>query len=140
MSQFEPEFTRTTTSRLQRRQVLGMIAYGVILWFVAANMLRELAPFGIYQATGQVWLYLLVWPCTLPFVLLTRKIFALGAGQLGPAFAIGTTAATLLDGLALAWWPSLYGTDIAQIAGAGAAILWGAGVGMALAFISDRRR
>ncbi len=138
MAQSDTRVANNLSPRLSRFQICGALAYGAVLWFAAANLLRELAPLGIYEGSARLWLYALIWPGTVPFVFLARKLFGLPRGLLGPAFAAATALATLLDGLALAWWPALYGTDSAQVAGAGATILWGAGTGMALAFWFDR--
>lgn len=118
------------------RQTLIVIGLGAGPWLLAALLLRALAPFGIYEGAGRVRLYLLIVPGTLPVVLLVRRIA--GRAQVGLGMAVGTAAATLPDGPALAWAPGLHGTDAAQHAGAGAAILWGGGVGLALGALMTR--
>ncbi|KPF73721.1 hypothetical protein IP88_08660 [alpha proteobacterium AAP81b] len=104
---------------------------GVILWYVAALLLAWLAPMGVLSGSARVWTYLLIFPGTLPFVLLMWRATGVARGQLGLAMAIGTTAAMFCDGVALAWFPGLYGGE-ANVAAAGAAILWGAAVGQVL--------
>lgn len=124
---------------LTGRQIAILVATGTVLWLAAALLLRFLAPLGIYGETGRVILYAAIVPGTWPFVLLLIRAAGLRRAQALSGVAIALAAATLLDGVALAWTPSLYGTTVEQIAGAGAAILWGAGVFLALGAFAARR-
>ena len=130
----------TTATTLSNRQLFILVVMGSTLWFVAAMLIRVLGPMGIYEGTNRVWLYLLVIPGTLPFVPLVRRSAGLAPAQHFIGMAVATSAATLLDGLALAWFPWIYADTIALVAAAGAVILWGAGVGMVLGWLVDTRR
>ncbi|MCR9213079.1 MAG: hypothetical protein NXI13_05135 [Proteobacteria bacterium] len=120
------------------QQTVLMVIIGVVLWFLAANLLRYLGPLGIYEGGWRLFLYAAIIPGTYPFVVMTQKIARLERNQIGIAYSLATAAATLCDGIALAWFPALYGTLPELVAGAGAVILWGAGVGMVLAFVMNR--
>lgn len=119
-------------------QIVTMAIFGAVLWFLAAMTLRYLGPMGIYDGANRAVLYALIIPGTVPFVVLARRIGGLASNQIGIAYAVGTTSAMLLDGLALAWFPMLYGGTPELVAGAGSAILWGAGVGQLIAFLFNR--
>jgi hypothetical protein len=125
--------------RLTVRQLWITGAIGAALWLAAALLLNVLGPRGIYEGSNRVVLYLLVIPGTWPVLPMMAKLAGLAKTQLGLGMAFGTAVATLLDGLALAWWPALYGGPD-YVAGAGAVILWGAGVGMMYGFWTARRR
>jgi hypothetical protein len=124
---------------LTNRQLAILAAMGAILWFAAAMLIRVLGPMGIYDGSNRLWLYLLVIPGTLPFVMLVRRSAGLAPRQHGIGMAVGTASATLLDGVALAWFPGLYADTVELVAAAGAVILWGAGVGLVLGLLLDRR-
>ena len=129
----------TQIARLSRRQ-LGLCALtGAAFWFAAALLCGFLGPRGAYEGVNRIILYLLVILGTVPVVLLVGRIAGLARSQLGLGLAVGTATATLFDGLALAWWPALYGGP-PYVAGAGAVILWGAGVGLVLGFWMARQR
>ncbi len=113
------------------RQILVAAALGVILWYAAAVLLSVLAPMGVLAGTARLWTYLLIFPGTLPFVLLMWRATGVPRHLLGMAMAVGTTAAMFCDGVALAWFPALYGGE-AHVAASGAAILWGAAAGQLL--------
>jgi hypothetical protein len=125
--------TDLSTSQLVRCAVLG-----AVLWLCAAFLLRWLGPMGIYNGWGRVLLFAAIVPGTLPFVLLCEKAAGLARSQLFAGFSFGTATAVCLDGLALSWTPGLYGGE-AYVAGAGATILWGGGVGLFLAYLMGRR-
>ncbi len=128
------------TALLSRGQTLLMIVIGIILWFGAALLLRYLGPMGIYQPPAIAWVYALVIPGTFPFILLVRLAGRLAGPQIITGVTIVTATALLLDGLAVAFFPSLYGATPALVAGAGGAILWGAGVGLVLGVWMGSRR
>lgn len=126
----------TLTSSFTVRQILISIGFGVTLWLAAALLLNGLSGTGVHDGAARVLLYLAVIPGTAPFVILLDRIAGLSSGQAGPAVSIAVGAATLLDGVALAWFAGLYGGPD-HTAEAGAVILWGAGVAIALGFLYD---
>lgn len=123
---------------LTNRQSFMLIAIGFILWFIAAMILRAIAPMGALEGTFRAVTYALVIPGTLPFVLLTRRLVKLGQDQIGIAIAVVTATALLIDGVAVAWFPGVYSDETKDVADCAATILWGAGVGLVLAFILNR--
>lgn len=124
---------------LTTRQTVVSALFGAVLWFAAAMLLRALGPNGICDSTGRVWLYIVIVVGTVPFVPMIRLLGGLPHDKIGIAVALATAAAGLLDGVALAWFPWLYGGTPELVAGAGAAILWGAGVAMTLGFVFNRK-
>ena len=123
---------------LDHRQIAVFLVYGVVVWFLAALLLRWLGPLGIYQGGLRLLVYLLIIPGTLPLVWLSARLAGNAPGQLFPGFTLASAMAALCDGMALAWTPTLYGATTALHAGAGAMILWGLGVGIFLAYLWDR--
>ena len=126
-------------SSLPVRQLLFFLCFGVGGWLLAALLLRFLGPMGIYDGTARVLTYALIVPGTVPFVWLAGRLGQARSGQLFPGFTLSTAMATLCDGAALAWFPNLYGNTVPLHAGAGGTILWGAGVGIFLAYAMDQR-
>lgn len=115
-------------------QIAILAAYGAVLWFLAALLIRAIGPMGSLDAGSRALTYALVVPGTLPCVLLARRIAGLARRQLAAGMAAATAAAALLDGIALAWFPALYGNEPL----AGAVILWGAGVGLVMGVVMSR--
>jgi hypothetical protein len=130
----ETAIPRLTASQLGRSALIG-----AILWLAAALRCGYLGPRGAYEGFNRVIIYIAVIPGTVPVVPLVQRFAGLVRAQLLPGMGFGTAMAALLDGLALAWWPALYGGPD-YVAGAGAVILWGAGVGIMLAAWMGRRR
>jgi hypothetical protein len=128
----------TPVPGLTVRQTAILAALGAILWLVAALLLRALAPMGIYEGWSRVILYAAIVPGTWPFVLLLVRAAGLRRAQALTGVAVALAVATLLDGLALAWTPALYGATADHAAGACAAILWGAGVFLVLGAVAAR--
>ncbi len=128
-----------TITALSSRQIFICISMGVVLWLAAALMLSALSGYGIHEGAGRVYMYAATIPGTAPFVFLIARLAAFAKGQTGTGVAIGVGAAVLLDGLALAWAPGLYG-GVQHVAGAGSVILWGAGVAIVQGFGYDALR
>ena len=130
-----------SNTRLTARQAALMMICGVVFWLAAALLLRWLAAAGALDGPMRIFVYLITIPGTMPFVLALRRIGKLSAEHLVPAYALATAAALLCDGIAVAWFPTLYGTSSDHVRLAAAAILWGAGVGVLLAFaVASRMR
>ena len=128
-----------TATLLSRRQILILAGMGAVLWLVFALLIRAIGPMGVFDGMNRVWLYLAVIPITWPAPAMARRLANLAADQHAIGMAVGTAAATMLDGLALAWAPWLYANTVELLAAAGAVILWGGGVGLALGFVFDWR-
>lgn len=129
-----------TQSRLglSTGQVLTLVIIGAVLWFLAATLLRTIGPMGALNGSTRFVLYVVTIVGTVPFVWLTQKMVKLPANRIGIGYSLATATALLLDGVAVAWFPALYGDDPAQVTNSAAAILWGAGVGMVLAFLMNK--
>ena len=119
-------------------QTLTLIIIGAVLWFAAAVLLRTIGPNGAFEGNRHILLYALTIPATVPFVWMVQKLVGLADNRIAIGYSLATATALLLDGIAVAWFPSLYGSDFPQVANSAAAILWGAGVGMVLAFVMNR--
>jgi len=123
---------------LSSQQTVLLIVIGAVLWFLAAIILRLIAPMGALEGSARVISYVLVIPGTLPFVVLTRMLVKLLPHQLFTGVAVATMIALLIDGIVIAWFPAVYGGELPQVTNCAAIILWGAGVGMVLAFILNK--
>lgn len=123
---------------LTTKQITILALYGVILWFAAANLVRVIGPMGAFDGMAGLMSFALVIPGTVPAIYGARWIAKLQTDQTAIAILIVTAAALLLDGIAHAWFPKLYGTDPALIIKGAAAIFWGAGVGLVLGLAMNR--
>jgi hypothetical protein len=119
-------------------QTLRLIALGLALWLFAALLLRLIIPMGALDGSMRLVTYLLVIPGTVPFIWLTPRIAQLNRLQIAPAVAFVTATALLCDGIAVAWYPTLYAADTLGAKLAAAAILWGAGVAIFEGFLLAR--
>ena len=123
---------------LSTRQTGTLAVIGAVLWFIAAILLRNIGPWGAFEGGNRVLLYALTIPGTIPFIWMTQRLARLASNQIAIGIAIVTATALLLDGVAVAWFPQLYGNELAQVTSSAAAILWGAGVGLMLAFLMNK--
>ena len=123
---------------LTNGQTLTLVIIGAVLWFAAATLLRTIGPNGAFEGNRHILLYALTIPATLPFVSMVQKLARLANNQIAIGYSLATATALLLDGIAVAWLPSLYGSEPSVVTNSAAAILWGAGVGIMLAFIMNR--
>jgi hypothetical protein len=126
------EAAMTNGDKLTGRQAGILIIYGAVLWFLAAMLVRVLTPMGALSGVWQIATYGLVVPGTVPAIWIARAVARLARGQTAMGLMIVTATALLLDGVAFAWFPALYGADPALWLAGAAVILWGAGVGLAL--------
>jgi hypothetical protein len=127
----------STQRSLTAKQIIILVLYGAVLWFVAAMLVRTIGPMGALDGFGRVITYALVIPGTVPAILLGRVLAQLSHDQTAIALIVITATALLLDGIAHAWFPSLYGSDPVLIVKGAAVIFWGAGVGLVLGLIMN---
>ena len=128
----------THTTSLTTKQLLILAAFGALLWFLAALLVRTIGPMGGLSGTARWITYGLVIPGTIPAIFITSWLASLTRPQTGAGIAVVTATALLLDGIAHAWFPSLYGSDPALLLAGAAVIFWGAGVGLVLGLIMSR--
>jgi hypothetical protein len=123
---------------LTSKQIAILALYGAVLWFLAAMLVRVLAPMGALSGIWQVVTYALVVPGTVPAIWIARTIAGLARGQTATGLLVVTGAALLLDGVAFGWFPVIYGADPAHWLPGAAVVFWGAGVGLVLGILMNR--
>lgn len=138
MSDTSSRVAQTAFVSISARQAAALIGLGAVFWFLAAMILRLVAPMGALEGAARALAYALVVPGTLPAVWLIWKLPGLRRDQVALGGAVATATATLIDGIVLAWFPELYSADARLVAACGAAILWGAGVGLVLSLLFNR--
>jgi hypothetical protein len=129
----------TYATPLTQRQIIILAVYGAILWFVAAMLVRTIGPMGALDGYALLITYALVIPGTVPAIWIGRMLAKLSHDQMAIGVMVVTTAALLLDGMAHAWFPAIYGSDPVLIVKGAAVIFWGAGVGLVLGIIMNGR-
>jgi hypothetical protein len=124
---------------LTARQASMLVAIGIALWFVAAMLLRQIAPLGVFDGPARGVLYVLIVPGTWPFLMLTQRLVHLAEAQIVPGVALVTAAALLADSLVFAWFPWIYGAPEYH-RDCAAAVFWGAGVGLLMSLALGARQ
>lgn len=125
------------TQPLSTQQIIILALYGALLWFIAAILVRTIGPMGALDGSARVITYALVIPGTVPAIWIGRMLAKLSRDQTAFSILVITASALLLDGIAHAWFPDIYGTDpVLRVKGA-AVIFWGAGVGLVLGLIMN---
>jgi hypothetical protein len=125
------------TQSLTTKQMIILALYGAVLWFLAAMLVRTIGPMGALDGSARIITYALVIPGTIPAIWIGRAMAGLARDQTATALIVITATALLLDGIAHAWFPNLYGSDPALIVKGAAVIFWGAGVGLVLGLIMN---
>lgn len=118
---------------------IALVAWGAALWGAGVIVLRLAVPLGALEGSGRALFYAAAIPGTWPFLLLTIALFRLRPGQIVPATAFVTMVALFIDGVVFGWFAWIYG-DPATRLDCAAAVLWGAGCGLVLAFAEEARR
>ncbi len=126
-------------NRLSARQFALLVLMGAVFWFVAALIVRWTAASWVGNDALTALVFALVIPGTVPALFMGTRLAGVGRDRFQAAAALMTGAAALLDGVALNWFPTLYGSDPAHWLGGAAVILWGAGVALMLGFVLERR-
>ena len=118
---------------LSNAQKLGSVAVGVSLWFIFIFVVRAI-PWVFDGGIRSALLFLLTIPLTYGFVVFLKKAVSLTPQTVFAGAALATTAALLLDGLVFTFVSHWYGSTQEHIRYGAGFILWGAGMGMLIAW------
>jgi cation transport ATPase len=113
------------------------IILGIIFWFAAAMIIRFLGP--IFFGSGtvlQVVAFVITIPIAWVFFWLGVTLARAKGTVVMPTMVVMSFTAMLLDGVALTFFPTLYGPTYAI---GGAWILWGLGLIQLITFIQTRQ-
>ncbi len=131
----DPALPRAITTA----QTATLAIIGTIYWFVAALIVRWTAANWVGSDGPTALVFALIIVATVPALFLGMTVARVGRDRAQISAVIMTGTALLLDGIALTWGQSLYGSDPAVVLGGAAAIMWGAGVALVLGFVLERR-
>lgn len=125
---------------MNQPKALLFTALGVVFWFNAAMIIRFCGAAVFTAGNPRLLLFFgLAIPLTLLSMYITKAIAQLRFADLLEPVVLMTLTATMLDGLALAWFRQLYSSSF-EVALHGAAwILWGAGLGLLFALMFKRQ-
>ncbi len=104
---------RTGLAGLSVSQIIILSAYGILLWLIAAFMIRYGTPAGVFGRLANIPVYAATAAGALLLVRSSARLARLHAGQLVAGTVIVSIAALFADGVAIAWAPTLYGADAA---------------------------
>lgn len=116
-----------------------LVAMGAVYWFAAALVVRWTAADWVGDDAATGLLFGLIIVVTVPALILGMRLASLGRDRAQLSATIMTGTALLLDGVALTWAPSLYGTDPVFVLGGAASIMWGAGIALTLGIVLEQR-
>ena len=117
-----------------------LIALGAIFWLLAALVFRFLGPSVFTPDSAVLFIvFALAVPVAWGFVWLGTTLAGVRGEAVMPAVVIMSVTAMLLDGVALTWFPSLYGMPPDSLVIVGACLLWGVGWILAIAYLWNRR-
>lgn len=117
----------------QKQAYISMIT-GVVLWYCAARLIWFIEPLGALRGAGAFVTYLVAIPTGPLTVSLLRRVARLRSDQLVSSACVGLAAATYCDGVALLWFPQLYGNNPSGVLAGASLILWGAAQLLACAY------
>ena len=116
--------------RLTRGQILGLLALAISFWASGVGLIRLISSLELWGGTGSAIIFVLSIPVAWLCIVSVRRLVGLAPAQVLTGTALITAVVTLLDGVALTWWPALYGFPSLLAA---AWLLWFAGAVMGVA-------
>ncbi len=119
---------------------LLFITLGVIFWLNGVVLVRQLGEAMLtLNNPYRFWAFILAIPVTIFSLIITKYISKLEYSNLLRPVVIMTFTATLLDGLAFAFYRSLYSNSVEVALNGAALILWGAGLGLLFAYYLEHK-
>ena len=129
----------TTAPLPQFRRTVSLPVYaviGAVLWFVFALLIRLIGPSVFVPGTAALApTFLGLIPVSALAVWLTARLGRVQGQSLINAMSIMSFTAMLLDGVAVTWFPALYGLTGTPLALAAAWLLWGVGCCQLIAYL-----
>ncbi len=116
---------------LSRKQVTIFVIGGIVGWAGFALLIR-LLPMVLDTGIWNAILFVLTIPVGWLLVSFTQRLGGLSPDQVVPGVMLFFAVALLFDGVALTWFPDLYGETAVQVRAGAGFIIWGA----ALTFIA----
>ena len=113
-------------------QVGRLVTLSLVLW-VAATLYIDLLPGALIHPIRGAVGFITTLPVGWLSVLLARYIGKLAPRQLLPGVGLVGALAMMIDGVALRWFPAVYGSEPTVIRLGAAWLLWGYGVSLAIA-------
>jgi hypothetical protein len=120
---------------LSAAQTLLFLGLGLLFWFVAALFIRFVG--ASVFVTGSPWLlviFLAGLPMAWGLVRLSAVLGRIDGPALFPAVTLLSVVGLLLDGVAITWFPALYGLPAESLVLAAAWLLGGVGVLITVAY------
>ncbi len=111
------------------------LTLGVVFWLLAALFIRSFGGFFFRGPTALLLgLFVACLPLSRGFMQTAKRLGRLNPPEVYDAMVVMTGIATLLDGVAIVFLPSLYGPSPRHVMLGAGLILWGAGCGLAIAY------
>lgn len=132
-------FSATATGRLRRGQAIGLAGLGILLWFTGALFIRYGIPVGLFGGLAGIVLFALSVPLAPILISMGKRLGALRQDQLLPGIALMSAVAMLCGGIALTWFPVLYGDNPASRYLGAAWLLYDVGVNLIVALFTSTR-
>ena len=128
----------STRAPHRRFSLAALIIMGAVYWFVAALVVRWTAVEWVGSTAATLVVFALIVVVTPAALWLGMRIARAKRAQAGYAATVMTMVALFLDGIALTWFPSLYGTDPKVLLGGAASIMFGAGAALLIGMIAEK--
>ncbi len=128
-----------STGRLRRGQAVSLAGLGILLWFTGALFIRYGIPVGLFGSWAGIVLFVLSVPLAPVLVSMAKRLGALHRDQLVPGVAFMSAVAMLCGGVALTWFPVLYGDNPASHYLGAAWLLYDVGVNLIVALFTSVR-
>jgi hypothetical protein len=116
------------------------VLLGIIFWFSGVLFVRLGG--AVLFVKGDLWLlvlFALALPISWVFVKVTEVIGRVSGLELLRAVVLESIAATIIDGTVLTWFQPIYSDDRSTLLAIAAWLLWGAGMGLAVAYWESQR-
>lgn len=115
-------------------------ALGFVFWLNGVFAIRLLGPHILTEDNPLLILgFLIAVPVTVITIMITKWLGKCQYSELLRPITIMTFTATTLDAIAFTWFSSIYSTDDPTALNGAAVILWGAGLGLMMAYYLEAR-